>query len=142
MLFNKIGVYYNSKAIARKIHNGPGITTTGLNAGQIATLKANFAKDLNIDERIAKFKDQLENECVYRIPLRYFTHLGKINFPVKTKRYLETEMKKLFESRKVLAAGTAIPAPNAKTIFTKAPLVQYEQHSPFTFCLKLLQQKR
>ena len=33
-------------------------------------------------------------------------------------------MKKLFESRKVLAAGIAIPAP---IIFTKAPFIQYEQ---------------
>ena len=40
---------------------------------------------------------------------------------------METERKKLFESRKVLAAGTAIPAPDAKIIFTKAPFIQYEQ---------------
>ena len=36
-------------------------------------------------------------------------------------------MKKLFNSRKVLAMGTAIPAPDAKIIFTKAPYIQYEQ---------------
>ena len=36
--------------------------------------------DLNINERIAKFQDQLENEFVSKIPLRYFTDLGKINF--------------------------------------------------------------
>ena len=36
-------------------------------------------------------------------------------------------MKKLFESRKVLATETAIPAPNVKVIFTKAPFIQYEQ---------------
>ena len=36
-------------------------------------------------------------------------------------------MKKLFESRKVLGTGTAIPAPNVKVIFTKAPFIQYEQ---------------
>ena len=40
---------------------------------------------------------------------------------------METERKKLFEPRKVLAAGTAIPAPDAKIIFTKAPFIQYEQ---------------
>ena len=60
--------YYNSTAIDKRIHNGAGIPTTGLNAGQIASLKANFAKDFNTDERIAKFKDHLENEYVYRIP--------------------------------------------------------------------------
>ena len=38
--------------------------------------------------------------------------------------YLETE---LFDSRKVLAAGTAIPTPDAKIIFTKVPFVQYGQ---------------
>ena len=36
-------------------------------------------------------------------------------------------MKRLFESRKVLAAGTVIPAPDAKITFTKAPFTQYEQ---------------
>ena len=36
-------------------------------------------------------------------------------------------MKNLFESRKVLASRSAIPSPDAKIIFTKAPFVQYEQ---------------
>ena len=36
-------------------------------------------------------------------------------------------MKKLFVSRKVLASGSGIPAPDAKTIFTKALFVQYDQ---------------
>ena len=65
-----------------------------------ATLKANYAKDLNIDDSILKFKEMLKNEHVYRVPLRYFTDLGKINFPTKIdyriKLHLETEMKKLF----------------------------------------------
>ena len=52
-------VYY-STTIDKRIHNEAGIPTTGLNAGQIASLKANFAKDFNTDERIAKFKDHLE----------------------------------------------------------------------------------
>ena len=63
--------------------------------------------------------------------MRYFTDLGKINFPTKIdyriKLHLEKDMKKLFKSRKVLATGTAIPAPDAKIIFTKAPYIQYEQ---------------
>ena len=54
-----------------------------------------------------------------------FTDLGKINFPRKIdyriKLPLETEMKRLSESRKVLASGTAIPVPDEKIIFTKAP---------------------
>ena len=36
-------------------------------------------------------------------------------------------MKKLFESRKLYAKGTALPAPDAQIIFTKAPYIQYEQ---------------
>ena len=36
-------------------------------------------------------------------------------------------MKRLFESRKVLAAGTAIPVPDVKIVFTKAPYTQYKQ---------------
>ena len=36
-------------------------------------------------------------------------------------------MKRLFESRKVHGSTVAIPAPNAKIKFTKAPFIQYEQ---------------
>ena len=36
-------------------------------------------------------------------------------------------MKRLFESRKVLASTATIPKPDAKIIFTKAPFIQYEQ---------------
>ena len=39
----------------------------------------------------------------------------------------ETEIQKLFQSRNLLASGTAITAPDTKIIFTKAPFVQYEQ---------------
>ena len=60
--------------------------------------------DLNINEKITKFQDQLKNEFVYRIPIRCFTDLGKINFPLKIdfriKYHLKTDMKKLFKSKK------------------------------------------
>ena len=36
-------------------------------------------------------------------------------------------MKKLLESRKVLASGVTLPTPNVKIIFTKTPYIQYEQ---------------
>ena len=36
-------------------------------------------------------------------------------------------MKKLFESRKVFASGSALSTPHVKIIFTKAPFVQHEQ---------------
>ena len=89
---------------------------------------ANDTTDLNINERITKFQNQLKNKFVYRTPLRYFTDIGKINFPLKIdfriKCHLEIDMKKLFESKKKV---TAISAPDAKIIFTKAAFLQYEQ---------------
>ena len=36
-------------------------------------------------------------------------------------------MKKLVESKKVLAAGTGISAPDVQIIVTKAPCIQYEK---------------
>ena len=89
MLYSKHSVYYNKTTINRRTHNRN---------------TANDKTDLNIDNRITKFQDQLKNEYVYRIPLRYFTDLCKINFPLKIdfriKCHLETEMKKLFKSKK------------------------------------------
>ena len=86
---------------------------------------------MNIDDTITKFREILKNEHIYRIPLRYFPDLDKINFPTKIgyriKLHLEKDMKRLFNSRKVLAVGTAIPVPDAKIIFTKALYLQYEQ---------------
>ena len=103
-----------------------------MTAAELATLKKNNTKDLNIDEWITKFQDQLKNEYVYRVPFKYFCNLEKINLPLKIdsriKCHLEKEMKRLFESRKVLAStASKTPAPDAKIIFTKAPFVQYEQ---------------
>ena len=76
-------------------------------------------------------QNQLKNEYVYRIPLRYFSDIGKINFPTKIdyriKLFLETNMEKLFESRKSLAANATIPEVDVQIIFTRAPFVQYEQ---------------
>ena len=124
-LYSKNPVYYTEVSIDRRIHNGDGIATTGLTADQVTTLKKNYTKDLNLGDCIAKFKNIIKNEHVYRIPLRYFTDLGKINFPTKidyrVKLHLEKETKKLFESRKVLASGSAIPTPDVKIILNKAP---------------------
>ena len=95
-------------------------------------MKKNHAKDNNIDKRIELFSDQLADEFVYRIPLRYFSDIGKINFPTKIdyriKLFLETNLAKLFEFRKVLASTTTTsPAQDAEIIFTRAPFIQYEQ---------------
>ena len=80
---------------------------------------------------MTKFQKKLKSEHVHRIPSRSFTDLGKSNFPTKIdyriKLFLETDMKRLFESQKRLATGTAMLKPDVKIIFTKAPFIQYEQ---------------
>ena len=57
--------------------------------------------DGNFGDRDAKFKNQLKDKYVYRIPLKYICDIGKINFPtkidMKIRLTLETDMKKLFE---------------------------------------------
>ena len=45
----------------------------------------------------------------------------------RIKCYLKKEMKRLFKSKEVLAANSALPSPDAKIIFTKTPFIQYEQ---------------
>ena len=50
--------------------------------------------DLNIDGRISKLNNTLKNEQVYRIPLQYFTDLGKINFPTKIVYQIKLHFKK------------------------------------------------
>ena len=68
---------------------------------------------------------------MYRILLGYFSDIGKINFPTKIdyriKLFLETDMDKLFEPKKVLALTESIPKADAEIIFTRAPFIQYEQ---------------
>ena len=86
VLYSKQAVYYNKTTIDKRTHNSTTL---------------NDIKYLSINKRIIKFENQPKNEFVYRIPLRYFTHLGKINFPLKIdfriKCHLETDKKKLFE---------------------------------------------
>ena len=89
MLYSKMPVVYNRTTIDRRTHN--------------STTAADITDD-NLDDRITLFQNQLKDEFVYRIPLKYFTDIGKINFPLKIdfkiKCYLETDMKKLSESKK------------------------------------------
>ena len=92
----------------------------------------NDRTDNNIDERIQKFHNQLENTYYYRIPLKYICELGFVNQPVKfnTKWRIifESDMSKLFESKAQLAtAATAIPTPDAKIILDSAPYLLYHQ---------------
>ena len=68
------------------------------------------------------------DEFVYRVPLWYFTDIGKIKFPLKIdfriKCHLETDTRKIFKSK---IKVTAIGAPDAQIIFTKPPFLMYEQ---------------
>ena len=122
LLYSKKPVYFNETSLNRRVHNGVGETQTAE--------KRKSATDLNIQERITKFHDMLSDEHVYRVPLEYFTDIGKINFPViiefRSKLHLETDMEKLFKSRKVIIGAATVDS-DAKIIFTKAPFIQYEQ---------------
>ena len=132
LLYSKQWVYYGNTAYERRNFHSSNLVTTGLSTAEITALKKAHAKDSNIDDRIDLFHDQLADEFVYRIPLRYFSDIEKINFPTKIdyriKLFLKTNMTKLFESRKVLASSvTTPPAPDAEITFIKAPFIQYEQ---------------
>ena len=70
-LYSNEPIYYNSPDIDCKNHNGYGLSTTGLTTAQIATNKANYTKDLNIDDRITKFKTQIQNEFILAILAKY-----------------------------------------------------------------------
>ena len=112
LIFSKKNVSYR-RSIDRIIHN--------INTAVDIT-------DENIEDRIDKFSDVINADKVYRISLRYYCDLRKINFPakidLKIKCNLETEMKILFALKKKEAN---ITCPDAKTAFTKAPFIQYEQ---------------
>ena len=104
LLYNKQPTYFAQTQYDRRNHNGTGADITGLNAADAAAKKAAHVKDLNIDKRISLFQNQLKNEFVYRIHLRYLCNIRKINFPTKIdyriKFFLETNMDRLFESKK------------------------------------------
>ena len=131
MLFSKKPVHLAKTSYNRRNYNSKDLTFTGLNTAQIAEKKKLHATDINIEERILLFQNQIKNEHVYRIPPRYFSDIGKINFPSKIdsriKVFLEIKMERLFESRKVVAPTASISDVDAEIIFTKTPFIQYEQ---------------
>ena len=131
LLFSKKPVYFASASYDRRNSNSKyRLTYTGLNTEEQTTKKKQHVKDLNIDDRIDLVHDQIEDEFMYRIPLRYFSDIGKINFPTKIdyriKLFLETDMDQLFESRKFLSATADIPEVDAEIIFSRASFIQYE----------------
>ena len=104
LLYSKEPVFYGNTAYDRRNFNSANLSTTGLITAQVTTFKKNHAKDNNIDKRIALFSDQLGEEFVYRIAIRYFSDIGKINFPTKMdyriKLFLETNMGKFLNLEK------------------------------------------
>ena len=122
LIYSKKPIYYNLTSPNKRVDNSAGGT-------QPAEKKKN-ATDLNILKIITKFYDILIDEHIYRVPLKYFTDIGKIDFSVKIdfrfKLHLETEMKKLFESTIVITGAASVDR-EAKTIFTRVPFIQYEQ---------------
>ena len=129
LLYSKEPVYYANTAYDRRNFNSSNISTTGLTTAEITTKKKNHAKDANLEKRIELFHDQLEDEFVYWTPLRYFSDIGKINFPTKIdyriKLFLETNMSRLLESKKVLTlTATSAPEPDVAILFTRALFIQ------------------
>ena len=61
IVYSKEPVYFNMTTIDRRIHDGSDFTITGLSNTQIATAKANTAKDLNLVDTISKFQNQLKD---------------------------------------------------------------------------------
>ena len=110
--------------------------------------KPSLTADENFRDREAKFRNQLKNKYVYRVPLKSICDFGKINYPTKIdiqiRLILETDMKKLFETDANLNNGLktgksstsmdlkdydiATPGtPDAQIVLIKAPMIQYEQ---------------
>ena len=122
LFYSKKAVYFNKTSLGRRVHNGAGETKT--------EVKRKNATDLNIQDRITKFHDMLRGDHVYRVPLKCFTDIRKINFPLRIdlrlKLHLGTEMKKLFQLIQFINGAAAVD-PDAKIIFTKVPFIQYEQ---------------
>ena len=103
----------------------------------------------NFRDREAKFRNQLKDKYVYRIPLKYFYDIGKINFPtkihMKIRLTLETDMKKLFQSdtnhmgnpKPGKTADSTNPndyetdetpqTSDVQIVLLKAPMIQYKQ---------------
>ena len=93
--------------------------------------------DGNFRDREAKFRSQLKVKYVYRILLKYICDIGKINFPTKRDMKimltLETDMKKLFESDKILMAN---PKSGKKQILLILMTVSQMEHlKPLTYKL-------
>ena len=75
MLFNKKPVYLAKVSYDRRNYNSKDLTSTCLTTEQFKEKKELHATDLNINERISLFQEQLENEHISRVPLRYLSDI-------------------------------------------------------------------
>ena len=60
LLFSKKPVYLAQVSYDRRNYNSKDLTYTGLNAGEQLTKKKTHATELNIEDRIELFPDQLK----------------------------------------------------------------------------------
>ena len=63
-----------------------------------------YKTDFNLKDCQDKLGAQIDAKYLYRVPLKYFCDLGKINFPtkidLKIRCTLQTETKKIFKLNK------------------------------------------
>ena len=87
------------------LHSKKPVIIIGINDTRIHKNDNELYKtDDSLEDQQVKSGSQIDKKYVYRVPLKYFCALGKINFPtkidLKIRCTLQTEMKTLFESKK------------------------------------------
>ena len=96
-------------------------TTTNATAGN--------RTDKNLTDRIAKFQNQIKNEYVHRIPLKYLCDVDLVNqcfkFSTKYILTLETDMQRLFETNKNQATNALPTSVDTSIVFTSALYILY-----------------
>ena len=130
-------ILYSNKPVIIK---GNANTAIADRRNHIAAAARNSNTDSNLNDRIAKFNNnnQLFDQKVYRIPLKYLVDIGLINvlteFNVIFTFNLEKTAAKLFETKEKLANKTGggaadLPGtgPDASPDFYATPYLQYEQ---------------
>ena len=112
LLYNKekVAIYGNNND--RRAY----YTTTNATAGN--------RTDENLTDRIAKFQNQIKNEYVYRIPLKYLSDVGLVNqcFKFNTKYILtlRTDMQRLFQTNENRATNALLTSVDASIVFRLA----------------------
>ena len=87
--------------------------------------------DDNLDDRLDKFSDQLQDEYYYMTPLKFLYDLGLVNQPVKfnTKWLItfEQDYQKLFETKAHQENDVLSTSVDAKIILTATPYLLFKQ---------------